>query len=88
MKNIPEIHFDTLHEFKTHCKSNSTISHITIQYRAQKHQNRMGEFLHDIDGFVYNQNETYNVRFVIDEMHGLREKKHSIETGLVSDILN
>jgi len=74
---MSKIHFETIKDFKNHCKT-ANIKPL-IQYNAKKHQNRKNEFLHEISGiFVLNDK---SVNFTIDEMTAFIDKKYPIDKG-------
>lgn len=77
MANNPQIHFETIKEFKNHCKTNKISPE--IQYTAKKHQNRKCEFLHEVSGIFLLGGIAIN--FVVDEMTAFADKKMPAEGG-------
>lgn len=72
MNNNPEIRFQSIKEFKNHCKTNNIRPE--IQYNAKKHQNRKNEYLHEINGTMSFNNIVLD--FTVDEMVAFPDKKY------------
>lgn len=75
---MPEIHFETINEFKSHCKTHNIIPE--LQLNATKHQNRKDEYLHEIFG-SYNMGGKFEVKFIVDEDSAFKDKLYPREKG-------
>jgi len=69
--NNPKIRFDTLKLFKKYCKTNKIVPE--IEYRAMKHQNMRGEFLHEVTGSFLLVG--IKIDYIIEELVAFTNKK-------------
>ena len=75
---MPEIHFETIKEFKMHCREHCIVPE--MQLNAMKHQNSRGEYLHEVSG-IYNLGGKLDVRFTVEENSAFKEKLYPREKG-------
>lgn len=81
---MPEINFETINEFKIHCKEYNITPE--LQLNAMKHQNNRGEFLHEVSG-IYKLGGKLEIKFSVNENSAFKDKLYPRENGYNMAIL-